>query len=83
MSASLYKQGRPRKKDPSSEPGEYRFTNKESGEIDYIGETNNLKRRKKQHDNQSIFSDVTHDFSYKVADKRFSTDSRREHERKK
>ena len=46
--ANPYKPGRPRKDDPPAKPGEYRWRNKKTGEIDYVGETNNLKRRKGQ-----------------------------------
>lgn len=50
-----YKPGRPKKYDPStgkgqeppSKPGEYRIRD-EAGNIVYIGETNNLKRRMKE-----------------------------------
>lgn len=52
----VYKPGRPKKYDPSSgkgnkppaEPGEYRIRN-EKGEIVYVGETNNLRRRMNEH----------------------------------
>ena len=45
---NLYGRGRPRKATtdnpgPSKE-GEYRMRNRKTGEIDYIGETYNLKR---------------------------------------
>lgn len=53
-----YKPGRPKKynpttgkgKMPPSKPGEYRIRN-EKGEIVYIGETADLKRRMRQHIN--------------------------------
>lgn len=51
-----YKPGRPKKYNPStgkgqappSKPGEYRIRD-EAGNILYVGETNNLKRRMKEH----------------------------------
>lgn len=53
---SIYKPGRPKKYDPSSgkgqkppaTPGEYRIRDDE-GNIVYIGETNDLKRRMQEH----------------------------------
>ena len=50
---SILKRGRPRKKEPPAGPGVYRIVNKETGKIDKIGETNNLKRRKSEHFNSS------------------------------
>lgn len=52
----IYKSGRPKKYDPStgkgqkppSEPGEYRIRDN-YGKIIYVGETNNLHRRMRQH----------------------------------
>lgn len=82
--APLYKPGRPSKKTPPSKPGEYRWINKETGEIDYYGETNNLKRRKHQHERSSKpVSENTHDFAWKQADGRYGVDARRDHERQK
>ena len=46
---STLKRGRPRTQEPPAEPGVYRIVNKETGEIEKIGETNNLKRRKSEH----------------------------------
>lgn len=82
--AHLYKPGRPSKQPPPEKPGEYRWINKETGEVDYYGETNNLKRRQYQHErsDKPVSSD-THDFAWKQADARFSVDARREHERQK
>lgn len=81
--AYLYKPGRPSKKEAPAKPGEYRWRKRETGEIDYVGETNNLKRREYQHERSSKpVSLDTHDFEWKVADARFSVDKRREHERK-
>ena len=37
--AQLYKPGRPSKQEPPEKPGEYRWRNKETNEIDYYGET--------------------------------------------
>lgn len=43
--ANMYKPGRPSKQEPPEKAGEYRWINKETREIDYIGETSNLHRR--------------------------------------
>ena len=42
----IFKRGRPSRKEPSNEPGLSVFRNKRTKRVDYIGETNNLKRRK-------------------------------------
>ena len=79
-----YKIGRPLKCDPPCAPGEYRFRNKRTGKIDYIGETNNLKRRKSEHErSEKRVSSKTHDFEYKLADGRSTSNSRRKHEKNK
>lgn len=82
--ASVYKAGRPSKREPPNAPGEYRWKNKTTKNIDYIGETNNLRRRRNQHERSlKPVSQLTHDFEWKAADRRFSVESRRMHERKK
>ena len=82
--AFLYKAGRPSKKEPPAKAGEYRWRSKESGEIEYIGETSDLKRRRKEHERSNKpVSRETHDFEWKVADGRFSVDKRRKHEAEK
>lgn len=82
--AQLYKKGRPSKQEPPEKPGEYRWRNKETGVIDYIGETNNLHRRMLQHEkSEKPVSRETHDFEWKQADGRFSVDKRRGHEAEK
>jgi excinuclease UvrABC nuclease subunit len=79
-----YKPGRPLKCEPPCVPGEYRFRNKRTGKIDYIGETRNLKRRKLEHDrSEKSISSSTHDFEYKLADGRSTSNSRRKHEKSK
>ena len=82
--ALLYKPGRPSTKEPPCSAGEYRFINKNTKEIDYLGETNNLKRRMREHErsNKPISRD-THHFAWKEADGRFSAEKRRDHERRK
>lgn len=82
--AQLYGAGRPSKKDPPHKPGEYRWRDKESGKVDYIGETGDLSRRMHQHEkSEKPVSRETHDFEWKQADSRFSVDKRRDHERDK
>lgn len=82
--AGLYKPGRPSKREPPEKPGEYRYRNKETGEVEYIGETSNLKQRENQHErSDKPVSRETHDFEWKVADRRYGVDARREHEREK
>ena len=90
---STYKPGRPSKYNPSTQAGnkppakagEYRIRDRE-GNLTYIGETNNLERRMKQHLYNGKMSDGQTGggtFEWKVADGRSSSASRRVHERKK
>ena len=90
---SMYKPGRPSKYNPSTgngskppqAPGEYRIRNKE-GSITYVGETNNLSRRMGQHIRTGKMSGGQNEggtFEWKTADKRSTSGTRREHERKK
>ena len=82
--ASLYGVGRPSRQPPPESAGEYRFVNKGTKKIDYLGETNNLKRRIREHERSSKpVSRETHYVEWKKADGRFSVDKRREHERDK
>ncbi|MBV1774539.1 GIY-YIG nuclease family protein [Burkholderiaceae bacterium DAT-1] len=81
---SIYKPGRPNKGNPPDEAGEYRFRNKDTNEIDYIGETNNLRRREREHYNSDKpLSPETHDFEWQRADGRSTSGTRREHESEK
>ena len=90
---STYNPGRPKKYDPHKQcglkppaaPGEYRIRNSE-GTITYIGETNNLRRRMNQHlynGKMSCGQNEGGTFEWKEADRRSSSATRREHERKK
>ena len=82
--AQLYKPGRPSKQVPPNKPGSYRWRNKETGDIDYIGETCDLHRRMLQHErSEKPVSRETHDFEWKQADGRFSVMNRRLHESNK
>ena len=82
--AKLFKPGRPSKQPPPEKPGLYRWRNRETGDIDYIGETSNLKRRASQHEHSDkpLGSD-THDFEWQSTDRQTSVDARRDHERSK
>lgn len=90
---SIYKPGRPQKYDPSTgsgnrppaQPGEYRIRDA-SGEITYIGETNDLRRRMGEHLRSGKLSggkDPGGTFEWKVADGRSTSVTRRIHEREK
>ena len=62
-------------------PGEYRHRDAD-GNITYIGETNDIKRRTQQHMRSGkLQSDYS--VEYKVADGRSSSRTRREHEQMK
>lgn len=80
----IFKRGRPSKKSPPEKPGIYRWRNRETGDIDYIGETSNLKDRKWYHEySDKPVSDETHDYEWQVADGRSTSKTRRKIEDKK
>ena len=87
----LYKPGRPREFDafnstnyaqvPASK-GEYRIIGKDR-EVKYVGYTNNLRRRMREHMRTGKLSGDNNIFAYKTADGRASRDSLARHEAKK
>lgn len=88
---SIYKPGRPTKYNPATgkgifppaKPGEYRIRNG-AGIIVYVGETNNLARRTKEHMCKGkLAATPGGTLEYKVADGRSSCRTRRLHERSK
>ena len=88
----IYKQGRPRKYNPSTkegkEPphkaGEYRVRDS-SNRITYIGETCDLNRRMKEHTHSGKCKtgENADTFEYKMADGRSTSNTRRLHEKQK
>ncbi len=87
---SIYKPGRPNKYDPTTgvgvkppaRPGEYRMRD-DSGAITYVGETNNLARRIKEHIRSGklpVGQEGRNTVEYKVADGRSTSNTRRKHE---
>ena len=80
---AIYKPGRPSQQKPPKAPGEYRIINKSSGKADYIGETNDLRRRKAEHQRKEKLNPQTQHFEWKKADGRSTSKTRREHEKTK
>ena len=80
---SDFKRGRPSRQDPPHKPGLYRFKNKETGEIDYIGESVDLKRRTSQHLRYGDVSRDTHHVEWQAAEDGSTSETRREHEKLK
>jgi len=86
---SIYKPGRPAKYDPHknednkppSKPGEYTIRNR-SGNVRYVGETNDLRRRADEHTRDGNIS-RGETYNYKIADGRSTSSTRRDHERGK
>lgn len=85
---SMYSSGRPKKVYVSNglenlphAPGEYRHRDSE-GNITYIGETNDIRRRTQQHLRSGKLRE-DYSVEYKVADGRSSSRTRREHEQQK
>lgn len=90
---AVYKPGRPHKYNPTTEKGslppmregEYRIRDR-NGNITYIGETNNLRRRMNEHIRSGKLpkgAGENSTFEYKLADRRSTSATRRAHERKK
>ena len=79
----IFKRGRPSQQDAPSGPGIYTFRNRKTGDPDYIGETKNLKLRIAQHLAAGLLSAATHIVEWKLADRRSTSKTRREHERRK
>ena len=85
---SIYSSGRPKKlyvsdglsKLPSA-AGEYRHRDSE-GNITYIGETNDIRRRSQQHFRSGKLQDG-YSVEYKIADGRSTSRTRRIHEQEK
>ena len=85
----IYAPGRPTKYDPSSgagtkpppAPGEYRIREK-AGQILYVGETNNINRRMKEHIRTGKLNE-NRTIEYQCADGRSTSNTRRVHERAK
>ena len=84
----IYSSGRPRKVSVSDglnqlphAPGEYRHRDAE-GNITYIGETNDIRRRSQQHLRSGKLQD-DYSVEYKIADGRSTSRTRRAHEQEK
>lgn len=48
-------------------PGMYRHVNKETGEVEYVGQTDNLRRRQQQHARDGKLDTAKQDVMYSVA----------------
>jgi len=79
----LFGPGRPSCQDPPAAKGEYRFVNTDTGEIGYVGQTNNLKRRKREHERARPDVAATHRFEWKQAHDKATSADLKDHERKK
>ena len=49
------------------EPGMYRHVNKQTGEIEYVGQTDNLRVRQQQHARDGKLNPSTQDVHYSIA----------------
>lgn len=60
--------GRPRRGKPNAVPGTYRYVNKRTGKVDYVGQSDNLRRRYQQHlrGDQPAFDPHTHHFDWQA-----------------
>lgn len=72
----ILKRGRPSRQEPPNGPGIYRFRNKTTGKPEYIGETVNLRKRKKQHGESGKLRSQ-YCFEWQQADSRSTSKTRR------
>ncbi len=82
----IFKRGRPSRKEPPDKPGIYYLRDKDTKKVDYVGETSNLKRRKKQYlasKTSNKLDPDAHWFEFKEADGRSTSRTRRQHESSK
>lgn len=87
----LYKPGRPKEVHPLDgernkippKKGEYRIMSKDSKKPAYVGVTNNLQRRAREHMTSGKINNEYPIFAFKVADGRASQARINDHERKK
>ncbi len=88
---SLYKPGRAKELHPLTDStqcppkakGEYRILNSDTKKPVYIGVSNNLKRRMKEHIRTGKLNEKNSIFAYKTADGRASQKRLNDHERAK
>lgn len=81
---NIFPRGRPSRQAPPNRPGIYRFRNKLTGKIDYIGEAVDIARRIIEHlQSTKPVSLDTHYVEWKAADGRSTSRTRRIHEQKK
>lgn len=89
---ALYKPGRPTEVHPldpnetrsiPKAKGEYRIINGDTREVMYVGVTNNLSRREREHERTGKINSDNSIFAYKVADGRASQSRINDHERAK
>ncbi len=78
----IFNRGRPSRQSPPKAPGEYRIRDKDTGKIKYIGETNNLSRRVKEH-NRGSFPSKDNVAEWQRADRDSTSQERRLHEKRK
>ena len=98
-SGSPYGRGRPRRwvkgrtKLPPGTAGEYRIVSKETGNVEYVGESGDLEHRLNQHtrrtsrrsatDKSGLYDPAKHEIFFQVAKPGTSTETRRAHEKRK
>lgn len=89
---ALYKSGRPTEVHPldpnetrtiPKAKGEYRIINENTREVMYVGVSNNLNRRERQHERTGKINSENCIFAYKLADGRASQRRINDHERAK
>lgn len=82
---STFGPGRPSTKTPPRAPGVYRWLSRLTGKVLYVGETNNLRRRRGEHlrNPSSPWNEREHEFAWKASREGASSQERRAVERQK
>ena len=75
---SILGRGRPSRQDPPVKLGIYQFVRKDSGDVTYTGEINDLRGRKHEHTRSGLFEPDVEYFEWQVADGRSTSRTRRE-----
>lgn len=64
-----------------NKPGNYRHTNKKTGEVEYVGESNNLRKRQQEHVRSGKLDTSKQNVEYSTAKKDATREQRRQTEK--
>lgn len=79
---AVYRPGRPSRSDPPAVPGEYRIRDATTGKLYYVGETNDLARRRREHIRSGKLDVTSRVFEWMEAIPTSTSQQRRDAERR-